>query len=127
MGDGYVVRTDGRGLPAGAAQTVRVYLRHHTNDQLAPRETSCQDYDDPRRGQQKGCGATVIRYSTYPRQKGMRFDGAVKVVEGSEVNMGDGGIVASVYTDNIHIASCTARPRPVPAPAATATRAEGAS
>lgn len=91
-------------------QTVRIYLKHHTNEALAPRSVTCQDYPS-KKGIEKGCGGTVLRYATFPNQKGMRFDSAPVVVEGSETNMGDGSIVASVYTDNVHFATCPARHR----------------
>lgn len=96
-------------------QAIRIYLKHHTNESLAPRQVTCQDYDDPRtKAQMKGCGGTVLRYATYPRGKGMRFDGPPEVVEGSETSMGDGSIVASVYTDNVHFSTCPARKRERP-------------
>lgn len=100
---------------ADARQTIRIYLKHHTNPTLAPRAVTCQDYENPRsHATEKGCGGSVLRYATYPRGKGMRFDGPPVVVEGSETNMGDGGIVAEVYTDNVHFATCPARQRKEP-------------
>lgn len=93
-------------------QTIRIYLKHHTNQNLAPRQVTCQDYENPRtKATEKGCGGLVIRYATYPRGKGMRFDSAPEVVEGTDTNMGDGSIVASVYTENCHFATCPARKR----------------
>lgn len=44
----------------------------------------------------------------------MRFDSAPEVVEGSETNLGNGGIVAEVYTDTVHFATCRARKRAEP-------------
>lgn len=96
---------------ASRAQTIRIYLRHHNDPEgkFTPRELTCQDYKDGKGVEHKGCGGTVWRYLTYPNQKAMRFDGQPIVVDGSEVNMGDGSIVASVRTENVHYATCTAR------------------
>lgn len=97
-------------MAGGAPQTIRIFLKHHTNPTLAPRVVICEDYPDQRTGMiQKGCGATVLRYATYPRGKGMRFDSEPLVIEDSETNMGDGSTVATVQTENIHFATCPAR------------------
>jgi hypothetical protein len=103
------------GTHSGArAQTIRIYLRHHNDPEgkFTPRELTCQDYTDGKGVEQKGCGGTVWRYLTYPNQKAMRFDGPPIVVEGTEVNIGDGGIVASVQTSNVHYSTCTAKRKP---------------
>jgi hypothetical protein len=47
----------------------------------------------------------------------MRFDGPPIVIEGSEVSIGDGGIVASVLNKNVHYTTCTAKKKPEPAAA----------
>lgn len=122
MGNGYSPRPDG--VQAGMSrQTIRIYLKHHTNPSLAPRSVTCQDYENPRtKATEKGCGGSVVRFATYPRGKGMRFDSAPEVVEGSETNMGDGSIVASVYTDNVHFSTCPVRKRKEPEAATTDSR-----
>lgn len=113
MADGYFRRPGGV-HDGSRAQTIRIYLKHHNDPEkkFQPRERVCSDYEDPRTKQlQKGCGATLQRFVTYPNGKGMLFDSAPKVVEGTEVNMGDGGIVANVYTDNVHFGTCPMRTR----------------
>lgn len=120
MGDGYFRRPSGvKGTHDGSrAQTIRIYLKHHNDpDKLfQPRERVCSDYEDPRTHQtQRGCGATLQRYVTYPNRKGMLFDGPPVIVDGSEVAMGDGAIVANAYTTNVHFGTCPMRTRnPVP-------------
>lgn len=96
---------------ASRAQQIRIYLRHHNDPEgkFTPKEVSCQDYTDSKGRQQKGCGGTVWRYLTYPNMKAMRFDGPPIVVEGTTVQIGDGGVVAKVETTNVHYASCGAR------------------
>lgn len=95
-------------------QSIRIYLKHHTNPTLAPRTVTCEDYERKATKTrpawtEKGCGVKVIRYATYPNQKGIRFDSDPEVVPGTETNMGDGSIVASVYTENVHFSTCPAR------------------
>jgi hypothetical protein len=85
------------------ATTVRVYLRHHTKPDFNPQPATCSD--DAEKGR-TGCGASLIFYRTYPGEKRMPFDGEPRIKEGTEVNMGDGGIVAAVYSDNVHFATC---------------------
>lgn len=96
---------------ASRAQTIRIYLRHHNDPdgKFIPREVTCQDFTDRKGIEQKGCGATVQRFLTFPNQKAMRFDGPPVVVEGTTVQLGDGGVVAEVRTDNVHYATCGAR------------------
>jgi hypothetical protein len=93
------------------AQTIRIYVRHHNDPagKFTPREVECQDYEDGKGVQHKGCGARVQRFLTYPNQKAMRFDGPPAIVEGSQVTMGDGGIVVEVTTQNVHYATCAAK------------------
>lgn len=99
------------------AQTIRIYLKHHNDPdgKFQPRDRVCSDYEDPRRAGviNKGCGATLRRFVTFPNEKGMLFDSEPVVVEGSEVSVGNGGIVASVYTANVHFGSCPMRQRGV--------------
>lgn len=110
------------------AQTIRIYLKHHNDPdgKFQPREVSCQDYTDSKGVEQKGCGATVWRYLTFPNQKAMRFDGPPQIVPGSEVGIGDGGIVASVVTTNVHYSTCAAKKKPeAPPPFDRLAAAEG--
>jgi hypothetical protein len=97
------------------AQTIRIYLKHHNDPEgkFQPRERVCSDYEDPRRAGvvHKGCGATLQRFVTYPNQRGMLFDSPPHVVAGTEVQMGDGGIVANVTTENVHFGTCPMRQR----------------
>lgn len=96
-------------------QAIRIYLRHHNDPdgKYKPKQGSCQDWEDRKGHIVKGCGGTTWRYVTYPNEKGMRFDGPPDVVPNSEVNL-NGAIVAEVYTDNVHFATCTARKRITP-------------
>jgi hypothetical protein len=87
------------------AQRIRIYLRHHNDPEgkFQPKEARCESDADKGR---TGCGATIWFYITFPNQKRMPFDGPPKVVENSEVSIGDGGIVAQVSTENVHFATC---------------------
>lgn len=109
------------------AQTIRIYLRHHKDPdgKFQPREVTCQDYTDRQGVTQKGCGATVWRYLTYPNAKAMRFDGPPIVVPDTEVHIGDGGIVAKVETANVHYSTCGAR-KPQTPPTAPDFRSQAA-
>lgn len=91
------------------APTIRIYLRHHTKKGLHPTARTCRDWTDRTGTVHRGCGFPVVRYATYPNQKTMLFNGPPRVVDGTTVALGDGGIVARVYTDNVHFATCSAR------------------
>jgi hypothetical protein len=94
---------------ASRAQTIRIVLRHAKGDDtFMPRELTCQDYEDGKGVQHKGCGGTVWRYKTYPNRKSMRFDGPPVVIEGSQAWVGD-LFVASVETKNVHYSTCPAK------------------
>lgn len=96
------------------AQTIRIYLRHpgDPDSKFLPRPKVCTDYDNPRTGHlEPGCGATLVRFVTYPNEKGIYFDGPPRIVEGSEVKLETGAIVGSVYTDTVHFATCPMRQR----------------
>lgn len=87
------------------AQTIRIYLRHHNDPEgkFTPKPATCETDEEKHR---KGCGASIVFYITYPNQKRIPFDGAPRVVEGSEAVFGDGAVVGAVYTDNVHFATC---------------------
>lgn len=93
------------------AQQIRIILRHHNDPEgkFTPKELVCQDYEDGKGKLQKGCGASVWRYKTFPNQKSMRFDGPPIVVPDTTVQMGDGSVVAKVETTNVHYGTCAAR------------------
>lgn len=97
------------------AQQIRVYLRHHNDPEgrFTPQPGTCET--DPEK-HRVGCGGAIVFYRTYPNEKRMPFDGPPVVVEGTEVNIGNGGIVAKVYTENVHFATCPKRPRPADRP-----------
>jgi hypothetical protein len=90
------------------AQTIRIYLRHHTRPQLRPTAKVCHDWTDRKGITHRGCGACVVRYVTFPNQKGIFFDREPRQ-SGEPVAIGDGGIVATVYTDQVHFATCGMR------------------
>lgn len=96
------------------AQTIRIYLKHLNDPEgkFQPRERVCSDYEDPRTHvTHRGCGATLQRFVTYPNAKGMLFDSAPHIVEGTQAHIGDGGIVANVTTENVHFGTCPMRQR----------------
>lgn len=95
------------------AQTIRIYLRHHTRPELRPGHRVCRDWTDRKGGTHRGCGASVLRYVTYPNQKGMLFDREPRPAS-DPVAIGDGGIVVQVYTDTVHFATCPYREKPQP-------------
>lgn len=99
----------------GRAQTIRIYLRHHNDPdgRFTPTQGSCET--DAEKGR-VGCGGALTFYRTYPNQKRMPFDGPPDVVPGTEANIGDGGIVAVVYTKNVHFATCPKRQQPAERP-----------
>lgn len=90
------------------AQTIRIYLRHHTRPELRPTPRTCRDWTDRKGVTHRGCGASVTRYLTYPNQKGMLFDREPRAAA-DPVAIGDGGIVGAVYTDTVHFATCGMR------------------
>lgn len=98
---------------ARRAQTIRIYLKHHNDpdNKFQPREKVCSDYTDGKNVTHRGCGATTLRYVTYPNEKGMMFDSEPRIVEGSEAHTGNGGIVAAVYVENVHFGTCPMRNR----------------
>lgn len=99
----------------GRARTIRIYLRHHNDPdgKFTPMPSTCET--DTEKGR-VGCGGSIVFYRTYPNQKRMPFDGPPEVVPGTEVNIGDGGIVAFVFTKNVHFSTCPKRERPAPRP-----------
>lgn len=92
------------------AQTIRIYLKHHTDTQLRPSTKVCRDWTDRKGLYHRGCGATCVAYKTYPRQKTMLFDREPRQAE-NPVALGDGGIIGTVYTDTVHFATCGMRDR----------------
>lgn len=90
----------------------RIFLRHHKTPEFEPRTTTCQDYTDAGGRQFKGCGASVIRYTSYKNHAGMRFDGRPEIVPGTEGDDGNGGIAAWVYMDTFHQVTCPYARRP---------------
>lgn len=92
-------------------QQIQIYLKHHNDPdgRFSPKTKSCADFD--RKGVvQKGCGGPVTRYVTYPKEKGMYFDGPPEVAEQFPIRQ-DGAVIALVYTDNVHFATCPMRPK----------------
>lgn len=96
-----------------ASNTIQIFLRHHNDPKFAPQTKQCSDYEDRKGNQQKGCGATVIRFVTYPNEKGMYFDGDPIVVQQFPVRQ-DGAVIAVVSNENVHFATCTAKKQPRP-------------
>lgn len=82
---------------------VRIFLKHHGKPEFAPQPATCET--DREKGR-IGCGASIIFYRTYPNEKRMPFDAAPEVVEDSEATLGDGGVVAYVYSERVHFATC---------------------
>lgn len=95
-----------------ASNTIQIYLRHFSDPggKFTPQTKTCSDYEG-RDGLQKGCGAEVIRYMTYPREKGMYFDGPPIVVQQFPPRQ-DGAVIAIVSTENVHFATCKMKQRP---------------
>lgn len=91
------------------AQRIQIFLKHYADPEgrFTPRTRTCEDYETPT-GVRKGCGATITRYMTYPREKGMYFDGDPVVIERFPVRE-DGAVIALVDTANVHFATCKAR------------------
>ncbi len=96
-------------------QTIRIYWKHHNDPEgkFQPKSGSCQDWTDPRGTLHKGCGGAVIRYVTYPNEKGIRFD-AVPDVVGDLVVLTNGAVIATVKTDQVHFATCPQQRRKDP-------------
>lgn len=96
-------------------QAIWIVLRDHNDPdgRYQVKEQTCQDWTDARGHEHKGCGGTVWRYVTHPGGKAMRFDGPLDIVPGSEDRLGS-QIIALVYTENVHWATCTARVRRAP-------------
>lgn len=90
------------------AQSIRIYLRHHNDPEgrFTPKTASCETDEEKGR---TGCGGQIKFYITFPNQRRMPFDGEARVVPGTEVNMGDGAIVANVWSDNVHFSTCPHR------------------
>lgn len=91
----------------GKIQTVRIFLKHHNDPsgKYAPKMRTCET--DPERGL-VGCGGSIIRYTTFPKEKGMYFDGPPVVVQQFPVRQ-DGAVIAEVETGNVHFATCPKR------------------
>jgi hypothetical protein len=94
------------------ANTITIFLKHHNDraGKFAPRDGVCTSHAESNR---VGCGQAIRRYVTYPREKGMYFDGEPIVVEQFPVRQ-DGAVIAVVKTDNVHFATCPARKKPRP-------------
>jgi hypothetical protein len=93
------------------SNTIQIFLRHHVDPEgkFTPRLVTCSDYTPPGTSHvQKGCGGSVWRYLTYPREKAMRFDGPPVVVQQFPVRQ-DGAVIALVSTDNVHYSTCPAK------------------
>ena len=98
--------------PTRSPQRIQIYLKHFRDPEhrYQPRDVVCN------RGvkdTEPGCGQTCRRFVTYPREKGMYFDGDPIVVEQFPVRQ-DGAVIALVETTNVHFATCPARKRPAP-------------
>lgn len=114
MAVGYYRRPGGVAPHGGQrAQAIKIYLRHHNDPEKKFQPTQAVCETDEAKGR-VGCGGSIFFYITYPNQKRMPFDGPPVVVDGSEVQMGDGGVVAQVYTDNVHFATCPAKKKAEP-------------
>lgn len=113
----------------GPPGTVRIVIRSG-DAQFNMRETVCQDYDDPKLGPMKGCGATVQRWFSYPKFKGLRFDGDPIVVRDhmdraeTKPDPKQEIYVAFVKNDNVHAYTCPHRQRRVKDGKAAAAGAE---
>lgn len=94
------------------ANTIQIFLKHHNDKagRFAPRDGVCTSHAETNR---VGCGQAIRRFVTYPREKGMYFDGDPIVVEQFPVRQ-DGAVIAIVKTDNVHFATCPARKPPRP-------------
>lgn len=86
---------------------IQIYLKHFNDkeNRYQPRDGVCTS--DEKAGR-KGCGQDIRRFVTYPREKGIYFDGAPVVVEQFPVRQ-DGAVIAVVETDNVHFATCPVR------------------
>lgn len=93
----------------GKIQKIRIILKGRDAEQFKPVTRICRDDEDRHI---KGCGGTIIRYTTFPNQKGMYFDSEPVLVEmeGPNPDMVAGvGLVAWVYTHNVHWSTCPTR------------------
>lgn len=86
------------------AQTIRIYVRHHNDPEgrFTPQDAICETNEEKGR---TGCGAALRFYLTYPNEKRMPFDGEPLIV-GDAVQLGNGGVVASVENRNVHFSTC---------------------
>lgn len=92
----------------GNRQAIRIVLRHHNDPdgKYLPQSARCETDTEKHR---VGCGAGIVFYRTYPNDKRMPFDGAPDVVPNTEATLGDGAVVAWVFTENTHFATCPVR------------------
>lgn len=86
---------------------IQIFLKHFNDKErrYQPRDGVCRS--DPAAGR-IGCGQTIRRFVTYPREKGIYFDGEPVILEQDPVRA-DGAVLALVSTDNVHFATCPAR------------------
>lgn len=86
---------------------IQIYLKHFNDPdgRFQPRTNVCKSDEAAGR---VGCGQTIQRFVTYPREKGMYFDGPPVIIEQFPVRQ-DGAVIAVVATDNVHFATCPVR------------------
>lgn len=86
---------------------IQIYLKHHNDkgNRFQPRDGVCTSDAETHR---VGCGQAIRRFVTYPREKGIYFDGEPVVIEQFAIR-GDGAVIAIVATDNVHFATCPVR------------------
>lgn len=92
------------------ANTIQIFLKHHNDPdgKYTPKQKTCSDYEDGKGHLHKGCGGTVFRYVTYPRERGMYFDSAPIIVQQFPPRS-DGAVIALVSNENVHHATCPAK------------------
>lgn len=108
------------------ANTIQIFLKHHKDPdgKYAMQTKTCSNYTDAKDHVHPGCGGTVFRFVTYPRERGMYFDGMPIVVQQFPPRQ-DGAVIAIVSNENVHHATCPAKKKPAPAVPDFRTAASG--